>query len=140
MSGLAERSNPLQKPVLTQESSSTGHCGERKIGALGDIEQAVPAVRQVEHPQHVHDAWSGVPVAADCTVEATFAKIGLAFGQSVFESEVVLNNLDELRNDAEGRLEMPWRNEVQVVRRRMVFGKRSKPASLKETHGQIESR
>ena len=56
---------------------------ERQISALGDVQQSVLAVGVIEHPQHRHLPRAGMLLAANDTIQATFAQLRLAFRQQV---------------------------------------------------------
>ena len=70
----------LQEPVLGQRSRSLAHVWKRQPGPLGDVEQRVLAVCEVEHPQHRHLSAGAVEPAAERSIEAALAELWLAPG------------------------------------------------------------
>jgi hypothetical protein len=54
---------------------------ERQVCTLSDVQQGVLTIGVIEHPQHRHLPRAGMLLAANGTIQATFAQLWLAFWQ-----------------------------------------------------------
>jgi hypothetical protein len=65
--------------VLDEHLGRPPHDVERVTGALGDVEQAVVTVREVQDLEHAHLVEAGVARTAHRAIESTLSEQWLAF-------------------------------------------------------------
>ena len=89
---------PLEQFVLLERLRRLTNGLEREPGALGDREQVVRAVREVQHPQV---GGLGVRAVGDALVEAASPELRLPVGREVPVAPVGLDDVDDLQGVAE---------------------------------------
>ena len=125
----------FQKTMLNQNFRRATKLAEGKPRALGNVEKAVVAVGQIEHPQERHLR------ALVCRREQPLSSpIAARIGVKIAECDIALEEIDRLEQRAERVGKMRWRHEAEIVGRRMVLLVFAMRRAAEASDGKIEAR
>ena len=113
--------------------------GEGHAGPLRDIEQAVPAVAQIEYPEPYHELRSWSP-RAHRWIEAPPTELRFSLRHEIDVEPVVLENVEHLQVQTQGVGEGLRMHEAEVVRRRVVLGVLAMWGPRQRANGEVEPR
>ena len=108
--------------MLEESVGRSSDSGERQAGSLGDVEQRVSGVGEVENPQHGELALALVLPAAGRPVQAPTTELRLAVRIEVHVGRVVLDHGKGVEHVLERIGQALGADEVEVVRGRVVLG------------------
>ena len=83
--------------MALEDGSGGGDHVERQVGSLGNVEERMPTIGEIEHPEHRHVPGPGVLAATDGGIESAPAKLRLALGGEIDQSAVCVERNDAAR-------------------------------------------
>src|SRR5438128_3179927 len=129
----------FEKAELAQDGCRTPDDIEGATGPLGDFQQAVLAVGEIEDPQHGHLVHRGVGEPADGVIEPPLPELRLALRVLAHVGAVALENVEDRQTRHERGRELRRMHEVQVVRRGVVLRKAAVRRPRQPADRQIEA-
>src|SRR5262249_41739838 len=136
----AERSTELDEAGVSQALRCEPNGAERQAGRLGDPQQIVGSVAEVQHPELGPLDFLLLGEAAERGVEAASPELRLAERTEVQRRRVCLQDAGDLETHLDRVGERVGRDEVQVVSRAVVLPELPPRRPHETTYGKVESR
>ena len=126
--------------MLDEGSRRVADLRIREPGLLGDLDQRVLAVREVQHPEQRELVHVRAVAGADRPIEAAPAELRLALGTEVHVGVVRLEHVEDVQVRLEAARERLGPDEVEVVRGGVVLGEAAGRRARERADREVEAR
>src|SRR4051794_4240559 len=125
---------------MMQQKRCSPDYAKRQIGTFGNIKQRPGAVRKVQNPQHSHVGGYSILIPPDSSIKSAPSQLRFALWHCVAIHDVIFHNIECLSDELVRHCQVVWRNEFEVVSRRMIFGNFAELTALEQAYRQVEPR